>query len=112
MSRAERRAYKRMTKNVDPYAVPGNSAATRSRVERARARREVRRPPATDDRFISGRFPIWGIAGTLVAGLIAFSVAWPSGMPFALFVGLAGAAAWGALAVGLRVLQRRSAARR
>jgi hypothetical protein len=109
MSRAERRAYKRMTKNVDPYAVPGNSAGTRSRVERARARRATRRPQQADAGFMSGRFPIWGVGGTLVAGLIAFSVAWPNGMPFAAYVGLAGAAVYGALAFGLRALQRRAA---
>jgi hypothetical protein len=112
MSRAERRAYKRMTKNVDPYAMPANSAATRSRAERVKARRAARRPAVDDARFMSGRFPIWGVGGTLVAGLIAFSVAWPNGMPMAAYVGLAGAAVWGALAFGLRALQRRAAARR
>jgi hypothetical protein len=53
-----------------------------------------------------------GIGGTLAAGLIAFSVAWPNGMPNAAYVGLAGAVVWGALAFGLRALQRRAAARR
>ena len=101
-----------MTKNVDPYAVPGNSGATRSRVERARARKATRPPAEADAGFMSGRFPIWGIGGTLAAGLIAFSVAWPNGMPNAAYVGLAGAVVWGALAFGLRALQRRAAARR
>jgi hypothetical protein len=50
------------------------------------------------------------VGGALAAGLLAFSVAWPSGLPAALWVGLGGAAAWAAIILGLRFLQGRMAA--
>jgi hypothetical protein len=111
MSRAERRAYKRMTKNQDPMAPPGGSRAARSRVEKQRARRSARRPTPTEQQFVAGRFWLWGVGGAAVAGLLGFSLAWPSGMPFALYVGLAVAAGWAGLAAGFRYLQRRAAQR-
>jgi hypothetical protein len=52
------------------------------------------------------------LGGALLAALVGFSVAWPSGMPGALYVGLAAAAAWGILAFGLRLAQGRAAANR
>ncbi|MGH2455855.1 MAG: hypothetical protein ACRDHD_06320 [Candidatus Limnocylindria bacterium] len=107
MSRAERRAYKRMTKNQDPYALPG-SAGTRGRVERQRARR--RQPSPGTVRFWSARMLTWTLGGALAAGLIAFSIAWPSGMPFALYVGVGAALAWAALALAIRAAQRRASA--
>ena len=54
----------------------------------------------------------WLVGGAVAAGLLAFSVAWPSGLPLALWVGLGGAAAWAGLLVGLRFLQGRRAASR
>src|SRR5439155_317610 len=39
MSRSERRAYRRLTKNQDPYAPPAATAAARARMERQRTRR-------------------------------------------------------------------------
>ena len=39
MSRSERRAYRRLTKNQDPYAPPPATAAARARMERQRARK-------------------------------------------------------------------------
>lgn len=60
--------------------------------------------------FWSRRFLIWLVGGALAAGLIAFSVAWPNGLPSALWVGLGGAAVWAGLLVGLRFLQGRMAA--
>lgn len=111
MSRAERRAYKRMTKNVDPYALPTGSAAARSRSERAKARRETRRA----ERGASGsgrRFLAWTIGGAAAAALLAFSVAWPNGMPVALYWGAAGAAAWVGTMFFFRAVQRWLGARR
>jgi hypothetical protein len=110
MSRADRRAYKRMTKSQDPYAPPaGASAAARAR---AQARARPRRPRNPGEfTFVSRRFLAWLIGGLVVVGLAAFSMAWPSGMPGALYVGLAAAAAWVVLALGFRYLQARMAAR-
>jgi hypothetical protein len=105
MSRAERRAYKRMTKNQDPYAPPGGAAA-RGRAPRQRARRARPAGPFT---FVTGRFMAWALGGALAIGLIGFSIAWPNGMPTALYAGLAAALAWGLLAVAVRLMQRRMA---
>ena len=110
MSRAERRAYKRMMKNQDPYAPPaGANAAARAR---AQARARPRRPRTPGEfTFASRRFLAWLLGGLVIVGLVAFSMAWPSGLPGALYVGLAAAAAWAVLAVGFRFLQRRMAER-
>ncbi len=107
MSRAERRAYKRMTKNQDPYQLP--AAAQRGRPPRQR-----RRPARAEGEFrmLSGRFLALGLGGAAVAGLLGLSLAWPSGMPFAGYVGLAVAAGWLALAWVVRLAQRRMAANR
>jgi hypothetical protein len=107
MSREERRAYKRMMKNVDPYAPPA-SPAQRVRMEKVRARREASRRPGAF-RFVTGRFLLFAVGGAAAAGLLAFSLAWPN-MPLAAYLGLAGAAAWGVISVGVRLLQRRMAA--
>ena len=110
MSRAERRAYKRMTKSQDPYAPPaGANAAARARAQ-ARARPRRARTPG-EFTFITSRFLAWLIGGVVVVGLVAFSMAWPSGMPGAVYVGLAAAAGWAVVAVGFRFLQGRMAAR-
>ena len=109
MSRAERRAYKRMTKAQDPYAPPA-SAANKSRA--ASAARQRRARPAGPFEFWSRRFMTWLIGAALVVGLIGFSVSWPNGMPNALWVGLAGAAGAAGVMVGLRFLQSRMAASR
>jgi hypothetical protein len=108
MSRAERRAYKRMTKNQDPYAAPA-PAASRGRPA---ARPSRRATPAGPFVFWSRRFLTWLVGGAMAAGLLAFSVAWPSGLPAALWVGIGGAAAWAGVLVGLRFLQGRVAASR
>jgi hypothetical protein len=109
MSRAERRAYQKLNKNRDPYALPV-APGQKARLDRVRARREQKR--ASGFVFVSRRFLAWALGGALVAGLAAFSIAWPNGMPTALYVGLAGAAGWGMLATGLRLAQRRAAALR
>jgi len=109
MSRAERRAYQRMNKNRDPYAMPV-APAQRARIERVRARREQSRGAAFV--FATRRFLVLAFGGALLAGLVGFSIAWPNGMPLALYLGVAAAAAWGALAFGLRLAQGRAAANR
>lgn len=112
MSREERRAYQRMTKKQDPYALPANSAAARARIqrqERIKARRAA--TSAGPQTGLSRRFLIWTLGGAAAAGLIAFSIAWPR-MPFAAYVGLAIAAAWIVAGFGVRALAGRAAARR
>lgn len=109
MSRAERRAYERMTKNQDRYALPVSPASKR-RAEKVAQQRAAR--PARPAGEFSSRYLLVVLLGAGIAGLLALSVAWPSGMPFALYVGSAAAATWVALTVGLRLLQRRVAARR
>jgi hypothetical protein len=111
VSREERRAYQRMTKNRDPYAMPAQPAQ-QARLERARTRRAASRSAAGGFRFVTGRFLTWLAGGAGLVGLLTFSVAWPSGMPTAAYVGLAGAVAWTAAAIGVRFLQRRAASLR
>ena len=111
MSREERRAYQRMTKKQDPYALTANSAAARARIqrqERIKARRAA--TSAAPQTGLSRRFLIWTLGGA-AAGLIAFSLAWPR-MPFAAYVGLGIAAAWIVAGFGVRALAGRAAARR
>lgn len=109
MSRAERRAYQRLNKNRDPYALPV-APAQKARLERARARRQQQR--TGEFAFVTPRFLAMAVGGAAAAGLAAFSIAWPNGMPLALYVGLAVAAGWAALSVAVRLAQRRFAANR
>jgi hypothetical protein len=104
MSRSERRAYKRLTKNQDPYALP--AAAQRGRPPRRR------RPAGSrgEFRMVTGRFLAWALGGAAVAGLLGLSVAWPNGMPLAGYVGLAVTGGWLALSWVVRLAQRRMAA--
>jgi hypothetical protein len=108
MSREERRAYQRMTRKQDPYALPGGPAA-KARLERQRAKRA--RPPVATVGGIGTRFLLVALGGGALAGLIAFSLAWPK-MPLAAYVGIGVAAAWIVTSFGLRLLGRRAAARR
>ena len=112
MSREERRAYQRMTKKQDPYAPPASGAARArlQRQERIKARRAA--TAASSPGGLSRRFLTWTIGGAAGIGLIAFSLAWPSGMPFAGYVGLGAGVAWIAAAFGLRALTGRAAPRR
>jgi hypothetical protein len=112
MSREERRAYQRMTRKQDPYALPssGPARARLQRQERLKARRSG--ASTTPPGAISRRFLYWALGGAAVAGLIGFSLAWPSGMPFAGYVGAGVAAAWVVAAFGVRALAARAAARR
>ena len=112
MSREERRAYQRMAKKQDPYALPTSGPAARARqqqLERRKARRAA--TATTPPGAISRRFLAWAVGGAAVTGLLAFSLAWPSGMPFAAYVGAGVAIGWAAVAFGLRAFAGRSAPR-
>jgi len=109
MSRAERRAYKRMTKNQDPYSLPGGAQQRLKAQQQRKVRRAARR---TEFTFWSSRALAWILGGAFVAGLIGFSVAWPNGMPLALYVGVAVAIVWAALGWVVRSVQARAAANR
>lgn len=108
MSREERRAYQRMTKKQDPYALPATGAAKarQQQLERRKARRAA--SPSATPGAISRRFLAWALGGAAVTGLLAFSLAWPSGMPFAGYVGAGVAVAWIAIAFGARALLARN----
>lgn len=106
MSRAERRAYKRLTKNQDPYQLPAAAQRGRPRQRRRPARGEG------EFQFVTRRFLVWAVGGAAVAGLLGLSLAWPGGMPFAGYIGLGVAAGWLALAGVVRLAQRRMAAMR
>jgi hypothetical protein len=110
MSRAERRAYKRMTKNQDPYSLPaGAQQRLKAQQQQRRARRAPRR---TEFTFWSGRALAWIVGGAFVSGLVGFSIAWPNGMPLALYIGVAATLAWGVLGWVVRSVQARAAANR
>ena len=110
MSREERRAYQRMTKKQDPYALPASGAARarQQQLERRKAQRAARstaRPGA-----ISRRFLAWALGGAAVVGLLAFSLAWPK-MPMAAYIGVGVAIAWVVVAFGLRAFAARNSPR-
>ncbi|HEX2194021.1 MAG TPA: hypothetical protein VHK63_03560 [Candidatus Limnocylindria bacterium] len=105
MSREERRAYKRLTKNQDPYALP--PAAQRTRGRRTAATRSG--AARGGFQFWSGRFLLWSVGGSVAAALLGLSVAWPGGMPFAGYVGLAVGIVWLAIAWVVRMAQQRAA---
>ncbi len=108
MSREERRAYQKMNRNRDPLAPPPLPRETQSRIERARLKRSARRAPASTELGWDGRWRLIMIAGFFVAGLLGLSFTWPSGTPFALWVGLGAAIAWVGLMVVVRLAQRRA----
>ena len=110
MSREERRAYQRMTKKQDPYALPatGPARARQQRQERIKARRAATAAPPG---VLSRRFLLWTFGGGAAIGLIAFSLAWPK-MPLAAYVGVGLLAAWLVGAFALRALAARAAASR
>jgi hypothetical protein len=111
MSRAERRAYKRMTRNQDPLAPPPAARAARERQARQRQRRATTtaREP---QRLFTGRALAWTLGGAGVTGLIAFSIAWPNGLGTALVAGIGIGLLWAAAVTGILLLRRRSARER
>jgi hypothetical protein len=110
MSREERRAYQRMTKKQDPYALPASGAA-RARQQQLERRKARRAETPTTPGAISRRFLAWALGGAAAAGLIAFSLAWPNGMPSAAYVGAGVAIGWVVVAFGARALFRRNPVR-
>lgn len=110
MSREERRAYQRMTKKQDPYALPATGAARarQQQLERRKAQRAAK--STTRPGAISRRFLTWALGGAAVVGLLAFSLAWPK-MPLAAYVGVGVAVGWVVVAFGLRALAARNPVR-
>jgi hypothetical protein len=107
MSRSERRAYQRMTKHQDPYAVPVNPAA-RARLDRQRAKRAAGPVSSDPTRLLPPRGVWWVFGGALGVFLIGLSVAWPQGGVTALLVGVGAGIAWIAAALAFAVWRRRS----
>jgi len=112
MSREERRAYQRMTRKQDPYAPASSGPARAQQLRRERQKARQAATSSAPPGAISRRFLLWALGGGAVIGLVAFSLAWPSGMPFAAYVGAGLAVAWAVAAFGLRALSARAAARR
>jgi hypothetical protein len=112
MSREERRAYQRMTRKQDPYAPASLGPARAQQLRRERQKARLAATRATPPGAMSPRFLLWALGGGAAAGLISFSLAWPSGMPFAAYVGAGVVVAWAVGAFGLRALSGRAAARR
>jgi hypothetical protein len=108
MSREERRAYQRMMKNRDPYALPAPRGAKRGLEQRAE-RRSRARQALVQEPFITRRFALLAFGSAALVGVIAFSLQWPN-MPFAAYLGAGVALVWVLLAAGFRWLQRRAAA--
>ncbi len=106
MSRAERRAYERMNKNQDRYALPV-APGQRVRMERMKAKRAAAR--AERDLSFTPRYIAMSVVGALLVGLIAFSLQWSNGPMAASIAGILVALVWIGLAVALRLLQQRSA---
>jgi hypothetical protein len=111
MSRAERRAYERMTRNRDPMAPPPLAGAARARQEMLRARRIAAAAQRDPTKLFSRRALWWTIGGGLGIGLLGMSLAWPSGAGIAVAIGAAVGVTWAAACVGFLALRRRSALR-
>jgi hypothetical protein len=107
MSREERRQYQRMMRNVDRG--PSLPPAAQARAERQRARRAQQSTARTADLTLG--FWVRAAVIAVVAGLLGLSVQWSEGMPRALYVGIGAAVLALTVVVGLRLLQRRAAAR-
>lgn len=109
MSRAERRAYQRMTKNQDPYAPPAAlSGAARARAERQRARRAASRQSTDPGRLLGSRGAWIVFGGTAAVFLLAFSLAWGKGAQMALLIGAAAGIGWLVLTVAFAWWRRRA----
>jgi hypothetical protein len=111
MSREERRAYQRLAKKQDPYAMPSSGAARAAQLRQQRNKARHAAASTTPPGAMSRRFLAWAIGGAAVVGLLAFSLAWPR-MPLAAYVGVGLTLAWLVAAFGLRALAARNAARR
>ncbi len=109
MSRAERRAYQRMTKNQDRYAMPANPAL-KARQEKQRARRAAQRE--SRDLSFYARYVGRSLIAALLLALLVFSLQWSNGIGPSLIAGAVAFVVVVALAVGMRFLQRRAATQR
>jgi hypothetical protein len=96
-----------MTKNRDPYAMPA-APGQRARIERSRERRAAAR--SERDLSFTPRYIATGLGVAFIVALIAFSLQWSNGPGPALIAGAITFVGVVILAVGLRLLQRRSAA--
>jgi hypothetical protein len=107
MSREERRAYQRQMKSFEKG--PALPPAARARAERKAARRGATPGVSTQPTGpLSRRYVLRVALVAAVAGLIGFSVQWSEGMPRALYIGLAVAAAVLVVALGFRYLMARA----
>ena len=112
MSRSERRAYRRLTKNQDPYAPPAATAAARARMEqRQRARRSATSRQGGSTSLLGGRTGWIVFGGAATASLAGFSLAWPAGVGLALLAGLGSGLGWLALSLGFVIWRRRATTR-
>jgi hypothetical protein len=107
MSREERRAYQRQMKGMERG--PALPPAARARAER-NAQRRARRNQPEPAGALSRRFWIRSLLIATAIGFLAFSLQWGSGMPFALYAGLAVGVVVLLIIVGFRLLQRRAGA--
>lgn len=107
MSRAERRQYERMSKGQDPFA-PNPRQARDPRRNKPRPKPTGNAAPGTAGR----QFWTRSVGAAVILGVIAFSVAWPLGMPIAAYVGLGAAGATLLMATGLRKVLARAGDRR
>lgn len=107
MSREERRQYERMMRNSEKG--PALPPAAKARAERNAARRARRARPGGESGGLTRTYVIRAVVIATVLGLAAFSLQWPE-MPWAMYVGLAVAAAALAVMIGFRLLGRRKPA--
>ena len=97
-----------MNKNQDRYALPV-APGQRARLEKVRAKRAEAR--ARRDLSFTPRYLVVTLGIAFLVGLLAFSLQWSHGPIGATIAGVVVAIIWIALSVGLRLWQRRSAAR-
>ncbi len=108
MSRAERRAYQRMTKNQDPYAPPPVAGAAKVRMERQRTRRLAAQQGSDPARLLGRRGAVWVFGGGAAAFLLGLSLAWNNGAQLALVIGAAVGVGWIVLSLGFAWWRRRA----
>ncbi len=97
-----------MNKNQDRYALPSNPAL-RARMEKQKARREAAR--ANRDLGFTRGYLLRTLVIAFLVGLFAFSLQWSNGTSVAFLTGGLALAVVVALAMVIRLLQRRAAAR-
>ena len=111
MSREERRAYQRQMKNMERGATLPRRLAPASSATRSGGRAVAAAERRPDRGRLTTRFLVRAIGIAVVLGFVAFSLQWGSGMPAALYVGLAVTAIVVLLLIfGFRLLQRRAGA--